>query len=76
MFDSGGVIAKRMALDAAPLPAQKTTVKLFDVQQLACLEVGQILLNEIMACRDQSGTRTDCATLVEPSSRATAAFAK
>lgn len=76
MFDTGGVIAKRMALNAAPLPADKTTVKLFDVADLACEDLGRVLLNEVIACGDDGGPRSDCAALVAPSSRAAAAFVK
>jgi hypothetical protein len=76
MFDGGGVIAKRMAVDPAPLPAEKTTVKLFDIQGVGCADLGQVLVNEVMACVDQSGARADCTKLIEATSRGAVAFVK
>ncbi|WP_425450047.1 Tat pathway signal sequence domain protein [Virgifigura deserti] len=76
MFDPDGVIAKRLAVEGAPLPAGKTSVKLFDIQGLACAEIGQILLNDLIACQDSQGARTDCAGLLAPSSRAAVPFIK
>lgn len=76
MFDTAGVIAKRMALDPAPLPAEKTTVKLFDIQGVACADLGQVLMNEVMACADQSGARSDCTDLIESTSRGAVALVK
>lgn len=69
LFDSNGIIARRVAVNAAPLPADKTSVKLFDLEELACDEIGRILINGVFDCQDESGARKDCATLVEPASR-------
>lgn len=49
-FDKRGVISKRMAVDAAPLKQNKTTVKLFDIPGLGCSEIHRILLNEVLTC--------------------------
>ena len=70
MFGPNGVIAKRLAVDGAPVPAGKTVVKLFDIQGLGCADVARILINDVMSCRDAAGgERSDCITLIEPSSR-------
>lgn len=69
MFNPDGIIAKRLALDAAPLRAEKTSVKLFDIDGLACADIGRILINDVMGCRDSSGHRADCVGLVTPASR-------
>jgi hypothetical protein len=76
LFGKDGVIARRLAVEAAPLAAGKTSVKLFDVQGLACGDVGQVLLNDIVACRDATGDRNDCANLVKPVSKTGATFSK
>jgi len=74
MFDADGVVAKRLAVETAPLPAGKTSLKAFDVDGLACAEIGSVLLNDVMACADASGARDDCLALVTPSARGPVAF--
>jgi hypothetical protein len=69
MFDNDGIIAKRLAVDAAPLPAGKTSVKLFDIEGLACDGIGRILINDALDCQGGSGKISDCVALIEPSSR-------
>ncbi|RKQ72738.1 Tat pathway signal sequence domain protein [Oceanibaculum indicum] len=76
LFDTNGVIARRLSLDAAPLRAEKTSVKLFDIDGLACPKIGRILLNDMLGCADASGKRTDCLKLIKPSSRVDAKFVK
>src|SRR3546814_3969131 len=34
MFDRGGVVAKRLAVQAGPLPVGKTSLKVFDVEEI------------------------------------------
>ena len=76
LFDTNGVIARRLSLDAAPLRADKTSVKLFDIDGLACPKIGRILLNDMLACADSTGKRNDCLKLIKPSSRVDAKFVK
>lgn len=76
LFDTNGVIARRLSLDAAPLRAEKTSVKLFDIDGLACPRIGRILLNDMLACADGAAQRTDCLKLIKPSSRVDAKFVK
>lgn len=49
-FDGGGVIAARLAVDLAPVPAGKTMVRLFDVAGPACEDLSALLLNDVVAC--------------------------
>lgn len=76
MFDNEGVIAKRLAVNAAPLPASKTSVKLFDIEGLACTDIGKILINDALDCQDANGEVSDCVALIEPSSRGDVSFEK
>ena len=55
MFGPDGVVAKRLAVDLGPVPANKTIVKAFDVAGLACDGIGSILLNDVPACRFAGG---------------------
>jgi hypothetical protein len=76
MFDRDGVIAKRVAVEAGPLPAGKTSVKLFDVGGLGCGDIRRVLLNSVMACGTPGDARADCTALARPASRTEASFIK
>lgn len=76
MFDQEGIVAKRLAVDVAPLPAEKTQLKVFDIQGLACAQVGRILLNGVPACSDEQGPRNDCLRRLTVSARGTVPFIK
>jgi hypothetical protein len=74
LFGRDAVILRRLAVDLGPLPASRTTVRIFDVAGQACEGIGQLLLNEVMACG--GGPRPDardgaaCADRLALSSRA------
>lgn len=68
-FDSDGIVAKRLAVEAAPLPPSKTSLKLFDMSELSCDGIGHLLLNSVLACGDQTGTREDCLDIIDVSAK-------
>ena len=76
LFDADGIVAKRLIVDASPLRANKTSVKLFDIAGLACDNIDRVLINDVPACHDGVEARTDCVDLVEPKSVAGAALIK
>lgn len=76
MFDQQSIVAKRLAVEAAPLPADKTTLKVFDINKLECSGIGRILLNDILTCRDTSGKRSDCLRMLSVTSRGDVPFLK
>ena len=76
MFNPEGIINRRLAVEGGPLPAGKTSVKLFDIQGVACDSVDRVLLNGVLACSDAQGDRSDCLALIETGSRSTADFFK
>jgi hypothetical protein len=69
LFQPDGVIGQRFAVDLAPLRPSKRTVKLFDIANTPCDEVGSFLLNDVMECKDQSGDVADCLQQIAVSSR-------
>jgi hypothetical protein len=71
-----GVIDRLLTIDAAPLPAQRTTLKLFEIPDLACASISEILLHDFAACRPQNADPVDCFALVDLLSRASAALVK
>ena len=76
VFDTGGIIQKWLAIDAAPLRAGKTSVKLFDVSGVGCDKIGSILLNDVTACADAGGEIAGCVDRIAPTSKAKATFYK
>jgi len=76
MFDPDGVVSRRLAVETAPLPAGKTSLKVFDVDGLSCTDIGSVLLNDVAACADGSGARDDCLGLVAVGARGSVEFIK
>ncbi len=76
IFAVDGIIARRLALEAAPLRANKTMVKEFEIEALACRQVGRILLNDVSACTSDTGEIANCVAGARLSSRAPVAFVK
>ena len=76
IFNSGGVIDRLLSIDAAPLPAARTTLKLFEIPDIACTDISEILLHEIPSCKPQNADQMDCYSLLELSSRTSAALVK
>lgn len=50
IFGKDGVVARRLAVDAGPLPAGRRLVRLFDLTGQGCDTVGSVLLNDILVC--------------------------
>ncbi len=69
LFRPDGVIGRRFAVDLAPLKADKRSVKLFDIEGTKCDEVGSFLINDVMECKAQSGTVSDCLKNISVSTR-------
>jgi len=55
LFDSKGFIQRRLTLDAAPIAADKTSVKLFDLAETECDKMGRILVNDILKIAGPEG---------------------
>jgi hypothetical protein len=60
LFQADGVIGRRVALDLSPVKAQKRTVKLFDLEGIACDKIGSFLINDVMDCKADSGAADNC----------------
>lgn len=76
MFDTQGVVAKRLAVEAAPLAARKTTLTAFDITDQNCGEIGRVLLNGVLSCRQAGAPRTDCIEDIATSARGRVPFVK
>jgi hypothetical protein len=60
MFQKDGVIGRRFALDLAPVRPSKRTVKLFELDNTKCEDIGSFLVNDVMECRSDASAVTDC----------------
>lgn len=76
ILDKGGVIDRLLSIDAAPLPAARTTLKLFEIPEIACTDISEILLHEISSCKPQNSEETDCFPMLTLSSKTAAALVK
>ena len=76
ILDSSGVIDRLLTIDAAPLPAARTTLKLFEVPDLGCGAISEVLLHDVASCKPQNEDEIDCFSIMDLVSRAPAAFVK
>ncbi len=76
IFDKAGVIDRLLSVDAAPLPVARTTLKLFEIPQITCADIGQVLLHDLPVCKPQNGENTDCYPLIDLSSKTSADLVK
>ncbi len=76
ILDGDGVIDRLLNIDAAPLPVARTTLKLFEIPEIACTDISEILLHEIGTCQPQNEENMDCFPLVSLVSRAPAPLVK
>lgn len=76
MFDNDGIVARRLAVQIGPMAKNKTSLKVFDIKGLACRDIGQLLLNDVLECRDDTAARDDCLSLISVSQRGSVPFIK
>lgn len=70
IFGKDGVVSRRLAVDAGPLPAARTVVRLFDLTGQGCDTVGSVLLNDILVCGSQeANARNACVARLVLASR-------
>lgn len=76
ILSTSGVIDRLLTIDAAPLPAARTTLKLFEIPELGCGAVGEIILHDIPACTPQNGEPMQCYDFLDLDSLTEAALVK
>lgn len=76
VLNTNGVIDRLLSIDAAPLPAARTTLKLFEIPEISCDAISEVLLHELASCKPQNGDETDCFPFLELVSRTSAALVK
>ena len=76
ILDSNAVIDRLLSIDAAPLPVARTTLKLFEIPDITCGGISEILLHDMPSCQPQNAEQTDCFAFLELGSKTTAALVK
>ena len=76
ILDKQGIIDRLLTVEAAPLKAERTTLKLFEIPETQCERIGEILLHEIAKCEPEQGGPLDCFTVIDLKSRAAAPLVK
>ncbi len=69
LFDTDGVIDRRLTFEFAPVRPGKTVVRAFDIPGLACGGLGRVLVNEVVACETPDGPVGGCLEGLEVRSR-------
>lgn len=75
MFE-GGVFTRRIAVDLAPVRPQKRSVKLFELDGIACDKITELLINDVMDCKTDAGAVDSCLQRLSVSSLANAKLSK
>ena len=70
LFGADGVFRKRVRINLAPLPAAKTTVTNFILDNEPCAGIYRVLINRFPACHSEDGEDLDCLAGLAVSSRA------
>lgn len=76
LFGTDGVIARRIALDIGPLQPGRIQVRPFELRDLPCESIGQVLVNDTLLCKVGGAEQTDCMDRIRTVSRVAAKFIK
>jgi hypothetical protein len=69
LFDSQGFVWRRLTLDAAPIAEDKTSVKLFDLADTECDQMGRILVNDLIEIAGPDGDLPNDVTQLDLSTK-------
>ena len=72
LFGTDGVISRRIALDIGPVQPGRMQVLPFDLRDVPCDGIGQILINNALICKVGGADQTDCLDRVKTTSRVSA----
>ncbi|OUS38199.1 hypothetical protein A9Q94_03195 [Rhodobacterales bacterium 56_14_T64] len=76
ILDGQGVIDRLLSIDASPLPVQRTTLKLFEIPEIACSNISEILLHDVTSCQPQNEDQMDCFPILDLGSKTSAQLVK
>ena len=76
ILDGNAVIDRLLSIDAAPLPVARTTLKLFEIPDISCSNISEILLHDMTSCKPQNADEADCFAIIELGSKTSAPLVK
>lgn len=76
IFDQQSVIDRLLSINAAPLPIARTTLKLFEIPEIVCGEITEILLHDLTSCKPQNEDEMECFEIINLQSKTSAALVK
>jgi hypothetical protein len=74
VLNTDGIIDSLLSIDAAPLPVQRTTLKLFEIPKIGCDSISELIVHDIPACKPENAEPLDCYGMVNWASRADIRF--
>ena len=69
LFDDKGVYSRQVLMDMAPLYEDKKVVASFLINEIACDEIGSMLVNALPSCANTTGSDLNCIGLLEVTSK-------
>lgn len=76
LFRTDGIVDQRFFVDLAPLRNKKRIVKLFELNKVACDDIGSFLVNDVVECRSETENIDGCLARMSVSSLAKAPLTK
>jgi len=76
LFKTDGIVDQRFFVDLAPLRMQKRIVKLFELGNVKCDDIGSFLVNDVVECRSGTEAVENCLAKLDVTSRASAKLSK
>jgi len=76
VLNESGIIDRLLTINAAPLPATRTTLKLFEIEGTACATISEIIAHEIASCSAPDLGEVDCYSIVDLQSRSAISLVK
>lgn len=76
ILDTDGIIDRLLSIEAAPISAARTTLKLFEIPQIQCSDISEVLLHELASCKPQNADEIDCFPFLDLVSRTSARLVK
>jgi len=75
-FDLDGIVVRRVIADMGPIHSGHTRVKLFDLKEIDCGNVGRVLMNGVRTCEGGSAAVAPglCTESLQTASRAPVPF--
>ena len=75
-FDRAGGFVNNATADFLKVRPRKTILRFFDVPNLQCAALGEVLLNDAASCDGPDGPVADCVDLIAPTHRTEIRFYK